>query len=180
MNVFSERGIAIWQVSKCFWIEISKCFWTASNLPVGFFYWFSNRALKVWECQECLNSIVNLGGGATIAMPRIRYLSAHANSRAVFPFPATGTSIYFYTDEHLHEHLPTFFYIYYLPIYLPVSSLPPRSTYLLERPLHVFVVCSPCCFYEAPYTAPVPYPSTPSILLQSPAAILHTFGKDKK
>jgi len=48
----------------------------------------------------------------------------------------------------------------YLSIYLPVSSLPPRSTYLLERPLHVFVVCSPCCFYEAPYTAPVPYPST--------------------
>ncbi len=44
--------------------------WTASNLPVWFFYWFSNRALKVWECQECLNSIVNLGGSATIAMPR--------------------------------------------------------------------------------------------------------------
>jgi len=58
-----------------------------------------------------------------------------------------------------------FFYIIYLllhllPTYPPVSSLPPRSTYLLERPLHVFVVCSPCCFYEAPYTAPVPYPST--------------------
>ncbi len=35
--------------------------WTASNLPIWFFY---------WECQECLNSIVNLGGGATIAMPR--------------------------------------------------------------------------------------------------------------
>ncbi len=54
--------------------------WTASNLSVWFFYWFSNRALKVWECQECLNSIVNLGGDATIAMPRIRYLSAHANT----------------------------------------------------------------------------------------------------
>ena len=38
--------------------------WTASNLPVWFFYWFFNRALKVWECQECLDSIVNLGGGA--------------------------------------------------------------------------------------------------------------------
>ncbi len=44
--------------------------WTASNLPVWFFYWFFNRALKIWECQECLDSIVNLGGGATIAMPR--------------------------------------------------------------------------------------------------------------
>ncbi len=64
----AKRMSALWKV------------WTASNLPVWFFYWFSNRALKVWECQECLNSIVNLGGGATIAMPRIRYLSAYAKT----------------------------------------------------------------------------------------------------
>ncbi len=54
----AKRISALWKV------------WTASNWPVWFFYWFSNRALRDWECQECLNSIVNLGGGATIAMPR--------------------------------------------------------------------------------------------------------------
>ncbi len=54
----AKRMSALWKV------------WTASNLPIWFFYWFFNRALKVWECQECLDSIVNLGRDATIAMPR--------------------------------------------------------------------------------------------------------------
>ncbi len=78
MNEFNERDRVIWQISKCFWIKISKCFWTASNLSIEFFYWFFNRALKVWECQECLNSIVNLKKNMTIAMSRIQYFSAYA------------------------------------------------------------------------------------------------------
>jgi len=38
------------------------------------------QALKVRKYQECLNFNGKFGGGATIAMPRIRYLSAHANN----------------------------------------------------------------------------------------------------
>ncbi len=50
----------------------------------------------------------------------------------------------------LHEH--SLFHIEaYLSIYLSVSSLSPRSTYLLERSLHVFVVCSPCWFRSSLY-----------------------------
>ncbi len=63
----AKRMSALWKI------------WTASNLSIEFFYWFFNKALKVWECQECLNSIVNLRKDATIVMSRIQYLSAHAN-----------------------------------------------------------------------------------------------------
>jgi len=128
-----------------------------------------------------------------------QYWSAPSGSMGILAttdrgFPS-GFSFSFYTG-HLHLHrtqastlLPTFIlhltchlYLLLLSTYPPVSSLPPRSTYLLERPLHVFVVCSPCCFYEAPYTAPVPYPSTlsPHIKSQDCQMLLSLSCAEKK
>ncbi len=87
MSEFSRDSFWLWRDDDMMTSRIKRAkrmsalwkIWTASNLSIWFFYWFFNRALKIWECQECLNSIVNLGEGATIAMSRIRKLSAHAN-----------------------------------------------------------------------------------------------------
>ncbi len=62
--------------------------WTASNLPIWFFYWFSNRALKVWECQECLNSIVNWGRRAR----QLRCQGIHSFLHTLIPYQRDNIS----------------------------------------------------------------------------------------
>ncbi len=59
-GIFERRAKASWPVIAKRMSAMWK-FETASNLLVWLiFLLISNRALKVWECQECLHSIVNL------------------------------------------------------------------------------------------------------------------------
>ncbi len=68
MSKFSRDSFWLWRDDDMMTSKVERAkrmsalwkSWTASNLSIWFFYWFFNRALKVWKCQECLNSIVNL------------------------------------------------------------------------------------------------------------------------
>jgi len=111
-----------------------------------------------WVGKECpeVKPCTLMTQGTALIRPHLQgswgyWLLLIGVSRAVFPFPSSYTSTW---DTGIYSL--SYLLSIHSSIYLSVSSLPSRATYLLERSLHVFVVCSPCCFYEALYTAPVP------------------------
>ena len=116
--------------------------------------WWRIPAILLHDCDRSPRRVVRASPRTPVNIPPVVIdLLVYRKLEQTFLFPTHQA----YTDtrsqelNHHSRHLlpgvwPT----------LPVSSLPPRSTFLLERPLHVFVVCSSCCFYSSL----VSYPST--------------------